>query len=198
MPAGWRWWGALGLYVALIYVALPLGPRVGLAVLRTGPGSWLLGPGLTVLALAGVVFLGLRMRRRGAPAWAYVALALAGVGYAVGFAWLRSQRLERTHLPEYGLAAYLAWRAVGPLAPGALSGYAAAALLGAAIGYGDELIQAVLPGRVYDLRDVALNAIGALLGIVVVAATRAVPRKEPLSAGSSARRSPQAAGSSLR
>src|SRR5439155_15393092 len=106
------------------------------------------------------------------------------------FSWLRARHLERTHLPEYGVAAWLAWRAVGPLVLGRVPGYVAAATLGAAIGLGDELLQAVTPGRVYDIRDVAMNALGALLGIVVLAIIRAA-----LSGGSSARRSPPAAGS---
>jgi len=63
--------------------------------------------------------------------WAYVALAGAAAGYALGFSWLREQHLERTHLPEYGVAAWLAWRAVAPLAPGMVAGYVAAAALAA-------------------------------------------------------------------
>jgi hypothetical protein len=159
-------------YVALIYAFLPLGPRVGLAVLRSAPGGWLLGPGLTILALGGAAGAVLVLRRRRAPAWAYAFLAIAGLGYVLAFSWLRAQRLERTHLPEYGLAAWLAWRAVGPLLPGTAPGYAAAAALGSAIGYGEELIQRGLPGRYYDLRDVAMNALGAVLGVLVLAALR--------------------------
>jgi VanZ family protein len=48
----------------------------------------------------------------------------------------------------------------------------AGAALGSAIGYGDELLQAVVPGRHYDLRDVAMNALGAVLGMVVLAAAQ--------------------------
>ena len=54
-----------------------------------------------------------------------------------------------------------------------MTAYAAAAGAGAAIGYGDELLQGILPGRYYDLRDVAMNALGAVLGILVLAAARA-------------------------
>ena len=116
------------------------------------------------------------LRRRRAPRWTYAALAGAGVCYGLTFFWLRAQHLERTHLPEYGVAAWLAWRAVAPAMPGVVSGYAAAAVLASTIGYGDELLQRVVPGRVYDLRDVAMNALGAVLGIVVLAAVRARSR----------------------
>lgn len=166
-------WGALGIYVALIYGLLPFGPRIGLAVVETVAGAWLLGPGLAVIAGVGGLALLLWLRHRKAPPWAYGALATVAVAYGLTFPWLRAQHLERTHLPEYAVAAWLAWRAVAPSVPGTLWGYVAAAVLGAAIGYGDELLQKIVPGRVYDPRDIAMNALGAVLGVVVLAAIRA-------------------------
>jgi hypothetical protein len=169
----WEPWAALAAYVVAIYALLPYGPKIGLSLLRTGPGAWLLGPGLPILAivLGGAVMIVLA--RHQAPPWAYAALAAAATAYVVAFSWLRSAHLERTHLPEYGVAAVLAWRAVHPLVPGTVRGYAAAAVLAALIGYVDELIQWVLPGRVYDIRDVAMNGLGAALGTIVLAALRA-------------------------
>jgi hypothetical protein len=168
----WRW-AALGAYVATIYTSLPIAPRVGLRLLRSVPGGWLLGAGLPLLVLVGAGMLVFLLRRRRAPAWAYGVLALAVLGYGLAFSRLGVQRLERTHLPEYGVAAWLAWRAVAPLVPDAFAGYAAAAALAGAIGLGDELLQAITPGRYYDLRDVGMNALGAVLGILVLAAVRA-------------------------
>jgi VanZ family protein len=59
-------------------------------------------------------------------------------------------------------------------------------LLAVAIGWGEELIQRFVPGRVYDLRDVAANALGALLGLLVLVALRAgeAPAPPALNAGS--------------
>ncbi len=156
----------------LIYALLPYGPRIGLGLLRTGPGGWLLGRGLPILAIAGALLVMRVLVRRHAPPWAYAALAIAAATYVIAFSWLRSAHLERTHLPEYGLAAWLAWRALHPLVPNAIAGYAAAAVLAATIGYVDELIQWILPGRVYDLRDIGMNALGAALGTLVLAALR--------------------------
>jgi hypothetical protein len=160
-------------YVAIIYSSLPVGPWIGLRLLRIRPGAWVLGPGLAVIAAAGVVALTVVLRRRRAAAWAYAAIAVAAVGYAVALSSLRANRLERAHLVEYGLAAWLAWRALDASAPGQPWTYAAAAAIAAAIGYGDELLQAIVPGRYYDLRDVAMNAAGALLGTLVIAALHA-------------------------
>jgi len=173
----WTRWAALGVYVAAIYASLPVAPRIGLRFLRTGVGNWLLGPGLPLVVLAGAAGLLLTLRRHRAPARAYAALAVAAAGYALAFSWLSAHHLERTHLPEYGIAAWLAWRAVAPLVPGPLAGYAAGAALAAAIGYGDELLQGIVPGRYYDIRDVAMNALGAVLGIIVIAAARAGERR---------------------
>ena len=180
----WRAWSVLALYVVVLYGLLPFGPAIGLGAIRTAPGAWLLGPGLGVIgAIVGVALL-VALWRRGAPPWAFAALLLAAVAYTLVFTSLRAARLERTHLAQYGIAAWLAWRAVTPHVRGTLAGYAAAALIGTAIGWGDELVQAVLPNRVYDVRDVALNAAGSVLGVVVLAAWRA----ERVSDGSSSRR----------
>ena len=180
----WRAWGVLALYVVVLYGLLPLGPTIGLGAIRTAPGAWLLGPGLGVIGVAIGVALFVRLWRRGAPPWAYVALVLAAVCYTLVFTSLRAARLERTHLAEYGIAAWLAWRAVRPHVRGTLAAYCVAALIGTAIGWGDELIQWMLPNRVYDLRDVAMNAAGSVLGVLVLAACRA----ERVSDGSSSRR----------
>lgn len=180
----WRAWGVLALYVVVLYALLPYGPRIGLGALRTSVGAWILGPGLVVAGIVVGVALLVVLWRRGAPAWSYAALVLVAVCYALVFTSLRAARLERTHLPQYGIAAWLAWRAVTPHVRGSLAGYVAAALIGTAIGWGDELVQAILPNRVYDLRDVALNAAGSVLGVVVLAACRA----RAVSAESSSRR----------
>lgn len=169
----WPRWLLLGAYVAAVYAFLPYGPAFGKGLGATTGGAWLLGPGIIVLATAGALALLVLLGRRGAPPWAYGALVGAAVTYVVAFSWLQSRHLERTHLPEYGVVAWLAWRAVGPLVPGTAAGYGAAAALGAAIGYGDELLQRLVPGRVYDPRDIAMNALGAILGIIVLAAVRA-------------------------
>lgn len=72
---------------------------------------------------------------------------------------------ERVHFLQYGLMAWLAGAALREhMSP--KRSYLAAFLLTAAIGWGDELLQDILPNRVYDLRDVVFNAQAALLGVI--------------------------------
>ncbi len=71
---------------------------------------------------------------------------------------------EKLHFIEYGAVALLAFAA----APTRLAGggrYAFAAVLCAAAGWVDEGIQALLPTRYYDLRDVGFNALAGVLAL---------------------------------
>jgi hypothetical protein len=168
-----RRWLALCAYAALLYGLLPYGPAIGRTVQASEAGRWLLGHGAVWLVLAGVVVTGLRLHRRGAPATAWALAGAAVLGYALALLWLRAIRLERVHLPEYGFAAGLAWWALVPRMGDRGAAYVVAAIVAALVGWGDELVQAITPGRVYDLRDVAANALGATLGALVIAVWRA-------------------------
>jgi hypothetical protein len=170
----------LAAYTALIYATLPFGGGAGRAVLRSPVGAWVFGPGLVLVAAILVVALVVRLRRNAAGARAYVLLGLTGGGWAGALVWLRTMRLERIHVPEYGLAAWLAWRAVRPHVHRPLAAYVAAAAIAALIGWGEEEIQRIVPGRVYDPRDIVANALGAVLGVLLVATLReATARREP-------------------
>ena len=117
-----------------------------------------------LLMVAVTIAVGLVRRR---PGRREVAVAL-GFAFVSGLALVRMDRPEeRTHLMEYGLVAGLIYVALeerrenGGRVPG---GSWLLAVLGTAVlGWLDEGIQALLPSRVYDLRDVAFNAFAGLL-----------------------------------
>ena len=105
---------------------------------------------------------------RGRPGRGEIGAAI-GVAFAYWWSWIRIQTPEeRTHLLEYGILAALVHGALverarhgrGRGAP-AVVAWIAVALLG----WIDEGIQALLPGRVYDLRDVGFNAFAATLAV---------------------------------
>lgn len=98
--------------------------------------------------------------------------------------------LERTHLFEYGLLAVLLLEAAterkknGRAVP---NPPVLAILAATALGWLDEGLQALLPDRTHDLRDVGVNALAA---VVAVAAVETVRRVRRLRADGSAGRGP--------
>jgi VanZ family protein len=78
------------------------------------------------------------------------------------------------HFLQYGVLAgvlYLALRvrAARLGSPRRWSAATIAALLTALVGWGDEGIQALVPSRVYDLRDVGFNALAGILAVLTLA-----------------------------
>jgi len=126
---------------------------------------------VALLALFAVVALvGLKGR---APTVFQAAIAIGVVAvYALVFLRMASP-IERSHLFEYSLVAILIHEA---LLERSLAGRLVArpALLAigaaAAIGVVDELIQLVLPNRVFDPIDLAFNAFAAFMGVAVSSA----------------------------
>jgi hypothetical protein len=154
----WLW---LLAYVALVYGSLPWTRDVLIALDQqrlVGGAVTASYFGAAVLVVYHVVF-DVRLTDRVAFA-ALVALG-AGVGALVLGLSIPEERL---HFLQYGLMAVLARRAVAPWRQG-WAQYLAAVALAAAAGWGDELVQGLLPGRVYDLRDVAINASAAVLAM---------------------------------
>ncbi len=155
----WLW--ALAVVVA-IYSTLSVARRLSGALANSG----LLGAFFVLallLVIATIVTQGLRTRPGGAE---------IGVGLGITAAYLlvvvRMAIPERTHLIEYSVLAVFIYEALSerrrngrsiPAPP--LLAWVVTALLG----WLDEAIQAVLPDRVYDLRDVGFNALAALMAI---------------------------------
>lgn len=103
------------------------------------------------------------------PGRGEIAVAL-GVTAAYLMAWFRIHSPEeRTHLLEYSLVAILIHQALnerqshGPRVPFPA---ALTVLLTALLGLLDEGIQAILPNRFFDLRDVGFNALAGLMAVV--------------------------------
>lgn len=115
-----------------------------------------------VLAAAGGLFAVFRDARnrsvRVAGALTLVALVYAAVVFPM------NSPEEKLHFIEYGLVGLLAWAG----APERFDGWrrtAFAAAFSLAAGWLDEGIQALLPNRYYDLRDVAFNFTAGMLAV---------------------------------
>lgn len=137
---------ARGVLEATIWSAFGLAAAIGLgAVSRARPGGW----EIALLAAAAGVYL----------------------------FWLRQLHIiqERIHLIQYGALGGLVYAALRERWAAPVRGWqrwpaACAILIAGAAGWGDELVQGILPNRHYDLRDVATNAEAAALFVLVVAA----------------------------
>ena len=114
------------------------------------------------------------------PGWGEVGVAIGvAVAYLGTFLRMASPE-ERTHLIEYGIVAALIHQALLERARNGRSVPMSAALtvsVTAGLGLLDECIQAILPNRVFDVRDVGFNA---LAGFMMIAARLALaPQRGP-------------------
>ena len=100
------------------------------------------------------------------PGWAEIGVAI-GVALAYLGTFLRmASPEERTHLIEYGIVAALIHQALLERLRNGRAVPMPAALtvsVTAALGVLDECIQAMLPNRVFDARDVGFNALAGFM-----------------------------------
>lgn len=131
-----------------------------------------------VIAVAGALLYAVRnIRDHRAARYAAMAGALgAGSGYlwAIGTPWPEVNAVERVHFVEYGLIAWLFYRA--RLAQGAAAGshdlslFLEPLLLGFMVGTLDEWLQWFIPVRVGEAHDVFLNLVSIGCGLIFSAA----------------------------
>ena len=115
--------------------------------------AWLLGT-MVVAALAWAVYRLGRYR---------LLIGLTAALMTVAVLWWVPRGEERLHFLLFGALGYLGVSALGPW-----RSLAACMLLAV----GDELLQALLPDRVGDLRDVAMNAGAAGIGFLLAVGAR--------------------------
>ncbi|MBF0339572.1 MAG: VanZ family protein [Magnetococcales bacterium] len=152
-------WALVAGYMLTIYLTLPLTPVIAKAAFKWigKQETSLLISCVLILSLITVVTLLFRRIRRERRITALLPfLALFAIAYNM------DNPIERVHLLEYGILAFLIYRAMGePQGVTLLWTYMAAVLLG----FSDESIQYLLPNRYFDLRDVAMNGVGAACGL---------------------------------
>lgn len=93
----------------------------------------------------------------------YLLLSILVLGILLFFISRMNLPAERLHFLQYGVLGYLIARTIKPRFFG-IGGFVLVLFLGGAIGLGDELIQGVLPSRVFDWWDVSYNVIGTTIG----------------------------------
>lgn len=161
-PCAARSWGLLTLYVVCVLGSLPF-TRDVILTLRDHNLLTSSVTGLYLIGIATVVYH-ITFDVRLSDVVAFVALvALAGLTAALILGHEIPE--ERVHFLQYGLMALIARSAFGWSMPAGRA-YLAALVFATGIGVADELIQDVLPSRVYDFADIILNAQATLLALV--------------------------------
>ena len=122
-----------------------------------------------ILIIVSIILSGLRKQSRQHEIWIGLGItAVYGMVMVRAFVTLE----ERTHLIEYGIVAALIYQA---LTERKCNNYRVpypsflAVLATAILGFVDEVIQAILPNRIYDIRDVGFNALAGLLAVSSIA-----------------------------
>jgi hypothetical protein len=163
------WFWALVVVVA-IYSTLGLAGTLAEALRERN----LLGVSFALgLLLVAVAIAGGGLKRRPGRWEMWVVLGIKAV-YGMVLVRMGLSPEERTHLFEYGLVAVLIHQALTERRRQRRRGTVLAALavvITALLGLLDEGIQALVPNRVHDLRDVVFNAFA---GLMAVAASLAV------------------------
>jgi VanZ family protein len=157
------WFWALAVLVA-IYTTLGLAGKLA-AYLRSRNLLDTLFFISFLVVIAAIAGSGLQKQSGRREIWAMLGVATVYGAVMIRF-FIRPE--ERTHLFEYGLLAVLIFQALTERRrhnadtpnPAAL-----AVVVTALLGWFDEGIQAILPNRVYDIRDVGFNALAGLMAV---------------------------------
>jgi glycopeptide antibiotics resistance protein len=162
-----RAWIYVGVMMICILLTLPTTPilwKFAIDVLGTGVND--VGYLLFLLIFAGVGFYAGR-RFSGPNKKALLLLS----GFAIVYFYLLKYQCkfpaERLHLVEYGLLAYLLYKALQLDLPSAKA-YILGFVIASAFGFLDEFIQYILPNRWFELRDAMTNVLAAGLGLLAV------------------------------
>ena len=168
-PRERRLWLAAGLSIAAIYASLAFSGAWAAALRETGLLEPAFGAAFLLIILV-IVGSGFK-RKAGRTEW----WVLIGVVVAYGMVAVRlgMSAVERTHLFEYGLVAVLILAALRERADqgrGVRFPALAAATIASLVGAVDEAVQAFVPGRVFDPRDIVFNVVAATLAVAASSA----------------------------
>lgn len=152
-------------YVTFIYLTLPVMRPVLIFLKAHLEAKFdLLTDIMLISIMAGLVLVLIKIK----ITWKQWALALIVFClYGYGLRILKIPE-ERIHLLEYGLLSFLVFR-VYPSDWSSIFRYWQTFLTVSFIGTLDEIIQYFIPARVGDVRDILLNIISGLLGLVLTA-----------------------------
>lgn len=154
----WLW---VVLCALAIFFTVPLARKIQSLVTSLAGRSFfgyfvLFATAATILILSYILYFRLNVRTISNYIW----IILISVIYVYFTLKLWANPEEAIHFIEYGLLGFFLFRALCHHI-GDKSIYFAAFLLGTFVGTFDEILQWIVPGRYFDLRDVGLNALSS-------------------------------------
>jgi len=159
-------WGSVAAYTLFIYATLPVMPVVWRWMWRATQGRIDYAGTLVVVGTGAGVAVFLLLRRR------QILRVAAALALSAAYAWLLlslgTSPAERLHLAEYGLLSLFILRALQVDVPRRRA-YFLGWLLAAALGTVDEVLQWVIPSRVFEWKDIGLNVLSSGLAMLVIA-----------------------------
>ncbi|MFH1782999.1 MAG: VanZ family protein [Candidatus Omnitrophota bacterium] len=155
------YWIFSALWTLLIYSTLYIVRPICNFLKKNAPFNEIVSLSLVVLFIfiVGIFFKKTKIKNIAT----YFLLALVACLYIITFKYIEYPE-ERIHLVQYGILAFLIYKALSFRLNG-IRPYLIAFLLTSLIGWGDELIQGILPNRYYQTTDVMLNSVSGSLSL---------------------------------
>lgn len=98
----------------------------------------------------------------------YIVLGILLICYGLSLQYLIVAPEERIHFIEYGMLSLFFFRAFSFDIRKKWLNYALTLSAVSLVGYLDEVVQYILPNRVYDIRDVGLNSLAGFLMLIFI------------------------------
>lgn len=151
-------------WVLLIYSTLPIVRPISNFLIKNTPYNLLVNGFLvfSFLLILVLVFRNMTIKLKST----YALLALIIVLYIFSLMYIKITD-ERIHLLQYGVLSAFIFNALRCNFKNTVS-YVLAIVLTFLIGWGDELIQGILPNRFYEIHDVLINLYSGVLGLFFV------------------------------
>lgn len=159
-----RDWGIVFFYTLVIYISLPLLPSLW-GKFASYAGNFTNYVVAVILGLIGIFIIFYLIAKR-KDTRNFIWLAILAFAYALGLNRLKLP-VERIHFIEYGLLSVFVFRALRHSIHDK-SIYLWSGIIVFCLGFLDEGIQYVLPNRVYDTRDVIVNGVAGVLGLLLI------------------------------
>ncbi len=159
-----RDWGIVLFYILFIYVSLPFMPGLWEGFVRK-VGSFADYTAAIILVIFGgfIVFYLISKQK---DIRSFIWLAMLACVYAFGLSRLKLS-IERIHFIEYGILSIFLFRVLRhSIKNKSIYLWSGVAVFG--LGLIDEGIQYLLPNRVFDTRDVIVNGLAGILGLLLI------------------------------